>query len=105
MTAMVLAALWLAAAAQPSPESRRSTMVREQIEARGVKNPRVLAAMREVPREQFMPAGVRDQAYADQPAPIGFGAKISQPYIVAFMTEQLGWPRPTACSSGLPAHF
>ena len=64
-------------------------MVRDQIAARGIKNPAVLKAMRETPREQFMPPGMRAFAYEDQPVPIGYGQTMSQPYIVAFMTEAL----------------
>jgi protein-L-isoaspartate(D-aspartate) O-methyltransferase len=64
-------------------------MVRDQIAARGIKDPAVLKAMRETPREQFMPPGVRAFAYEDHAAPIGYGQTISQPYIVAFMTEML----------------
>jgi protein-L-isoaspartate(D-aspartate) O-methyltransferase len=64
-------------------------MVKEQIESRGVKDPAVLAAMRAVPRERFVPEGVRAQAYEDYPLPIGFDQTISQPYIVGLMTELL----------------
>jgi protein-L-isoaspartate(D-aspartate) O-methyltransferase len=64
-------------------------MVREQIEARGVRNPEVLAAMRRVPRELFVPADSRPEAHQDHPISIGFGQTISQPYIVAVMTELL----------------
>ncbi len=64
-------------------------MVAEQIERRGVKDPRVLAAMRKVPRHEFVPAEVQGHAYDDRPLPIGHGQTISQPYIVAFMTEAL----------------
>jgi len=64
-------------------------MVRDQIAGRGIKNPEVLKAMRETPRELFMPSAVRTLAYEDRPAPIGYGQTISQPYIVAFMTEML----------------
>lgn len=64
-------------------------MVREQIEARGVKNPNVLAAMGAVARESFVPAELRGQAGEDRPLPIGFGQTISQPYIVGLMTELL----------------
>lgn len=67
----------------------REAMVREQIEARGVRDPRVLAALRAVPRERFVPAAARDHAYDDGPLPIGEGQTISQPYIVAVMTELL----------------
>lgn len=69
--------------------SRRLAMVRDQIEARGVKNPAVLDAARTVPRELFMPERIRDQAYEDYPVPIGFEQTISQPYIVALMTDLL----------------
>ena len=68
---------------------QRLIMVRDQIEARGVKNPELLAAMRTVPRELFVPEAIRPQSYADQPLPIGFGQTISQPFIVALMTELL----------------
>jgi len=64
-------------------------MVREQILARGVKDQRVLDAMRKVPRHLFVPQNVRTYAYNDYPLPIGYGQTISQPYIVAFMTEAL----------------
>ncbi|MCL5966281.1 MAG: protein-L-isoaspartate(D-aspartate) O-methyltransferase [Deltaproteobacteria bacterium] len=64
-------------------------MVREQMEAEGVTDRRVLDAMREVPRHLFVPAPYRDLAYIPRPLPIGEGQTISQPYIVAFMTEIL----------------
>ena len=64
-------------------------MVREQIESRGVSDPRVLAAMRKVPRHEFVPEHLSDAAYEDHPLPIGYGQTISQPYIVALMTELL----------------
>lgn len=67
----------------------RDRMVREQIEARGVKDPRVLEAMRAVPRHEFVPPVAEPQAYEDHPLPIGKGQTISQPYIVALMTELL----------------
>jgi protein-L-isoaspartate(D-aspartate) O-methyltransferase len=67
----------------------RIEMVIRQIEARGVKDERVLDAMRRVPRHEFVPASLRDQAYRDHPLPIGEGQTISQPYIVALMTEAL----------------
>ncbi len=69
--------------------SRRSEMVRAQIEARGVKDPDVLDSMRAVPRHLFVPDVYRDAAYNDSPLPIGQGQTISQPYIVALMTELL----------------
>jgi protein-L-isoaspartate(D-aspartate) O-methyltransferase len=64
-------------------------MVEQQIRQRGVSDGRVLDAMRTVPRERFVPAEQRDRAYDDGPLPIGFGQTISQPYIVAYMTEAL----------------
>ncbi len=70
-------------------ESRRAEMVRAQIEARGVKDSDVLDSMRAVPRHLFVPDVYRDAAYNDSPLPIGQGQTISQPYIVALMTELL----------------
>ena len=67
----------------------RMMMVREQIEARGVRDPRVLDAMLVVPRHKFAPVEFIDDAYADHPLPIGEGQTISQPYMVAFMCELL----------------
>jgi protein-L-isoaspartate(D-aspartate) O-methyltransferase len=67
----------------------RDRMVRHTIEARGVRDSLVLAAMRAVPRHLFVPASARSRAYADHPLPIGAGQTISQPYIVALMTELL----------------
>jgi len=72
----------------------REAMVTQQIAGRDIKDGRVLAAMREVPRHEFVPADTRQSAYDDSPLPIGHGQTISQPYIVAFMTEQLA-PRAT----------
>jgi protein-L-isoaspartate(D-aspartate) O-methyltransferase len=72
----------------------RLAMVEQQIAARGVSDPRVLAAMREVPRHLFVPAGRRAEAYDDRPVPIGEGQTISQPYMVALMTAVLA-PRET----------
>ncbi len=68
-------------------------MVEEQLIARGIRNERVLAAMRRVPRHEFVPEDLRGQAYEDWALPIGLGQTISQPYIVAFMTEALD-PQP-----------
>ena len=62
-------------------------MVRQDIAGRDIDDPRVLAAMRKVPRHAFVPEASRDQAYADRQLPIGSGQTISQPYIVAFMTQ------------------
>ncbi len=65
----------------------RARMVHDQIAARGVTDPGVLGAMRTVPRHEFVPPGLRIEAYEDRPLPIGHGQTISQPYIVALMTE------------------
>jgi protein-L-isoaspartate(D-aspartate) O-methyltransferase len=65
-------------------------MTDSQIRARGVRDPLVLAAVNKVPRHLFVPDGMRGSAYADEPLPIGQGQTISQPYIVAYMTEALG---------------
>lgn len=73
-------------------EAARARMVAEQIEGRGVRDPAVLAAMRKVPRHRFVPESLLGQAYDDHPLPIGAGQTISQPYIVALMTE-LSRPR------------
>lgn len=67
----------------------REIMVSTQIEMRGVTNPAVLAAMRKVQRDKLVPSGLELSAYADTPLPIGAGQTISQPYIVAYMTELL----------------
>jgi protein-L-isoaspartate(D-aspartate) O-methyltransferase len=67
----------------------REEMVRQQIEARGVSDPAVLTAMRRVPRHMFVSEALRDQAYGDFPLPIGEQQTISQPYIVAEMTQAL----------------
>ena len=69
--------------------AERERMVREQIEARGVRDPDVLEAMRTVRRERFVPSSARSFATADSPLPIGHRQTISQPYIVAYMTELL----------------
>jgi protein-L-isoaspartate(D-aspartate) O-methyltransferase len=67
----------------------REEMVATQIAARGVRDEKTLAAMRSVPRHEFVPPAGRREAYGDHPIPIGHGQTISQPYIVAFMTEAL----------------
>jgi protein-L-isoaspartate(D-aspartate) O-methyltransferase len=77
----------------PAYEAEREAMVASQIEARGVRDARVLQAMRRVPRHRFVPAAVEAEAYRDHPLPIGHGQTISQPYMVAVMTELLA-PRP-----------
>ena len=68
----------------------RERMVSEQLSARGIDDARVLAAMRVVPRHMFVADELREQAYCDRPLPIGDGQTISQPYIVALMTQSLG---------------
>lgn len=68
-------------------------MVREQIEQRGITDPRILEAMRRVPRHLFVPEPLRHVAYEDYPLPIGHGQTISQPFVVGVMTELLE-PRP-----------
>ena len=72
---------------EPDFEALRRGMVEEQIEARGVSDPRVLEAMLAVPRQEYVPDRYRSAAYSDSPLPIGLGQTISQPYIVALMTE------------------
>jgi protein-L-isoaspartate(D-aspartate) O-methyltransferase len=89
------------ARAQPDPfEARRLRMVEQDIEARGVKDALVLKAMRKVQRHLFVEQSLWPKAYNDHPLPIGDGQTISQPYVVALMTEALalrgdgylGWP-------------
>jgi protein-L-isoaspartate(D-aspartate) O-methyltransferase len=70
-------------------EQERVAMVRDQIKLRGITDTQVLDAMRKVERHRFVPEGYLDEAYMDYPLPIGEGQTISQPYIVAFMTEAL----------------
>jgi protein-L-isoaspartate(D-aspartate) O-methyltransferase len=70
-------------------DAAREQMVREQIEARGVHDPRVLEAMRTVPRQEFVDPALRERAYQDSPLPIESEQTISQPYIVALMVEAL----------------
>jgi protein-L-isoaspartate(D-aspartate) O-methyltransferase len=89
-----LAAVWPACAQKAGRDrdpwaEARERMVREQIEARGIRNPDVLRVMRETPRHLFIPEPMRSAAYEDHPVPIGYGQTISQPYIVALMTELL----------------
>lgn len=71
------------------PKRSRERMVREQIAARGISDPSVLAAMGKVPRHLFVEEALRSQAYEDHPLPIGHGQTISQPYIVALMSALL----------------
>ena len=77
------------APAEESWARARELMVASQIRGRGVVSPRVLAAMLSVPRHLFVPKDQRDSSYEDRPLPIGYGQTISQPYIVAYMTELL----------------
>lgn len=67
----------------------RREMVRHQLKARGIRSPAVLEAMGRIPRHIFVPSHLRDAAYHDRPLPIGHNATISQPYIVAYMSELL----------------
>ena len=64
-------------------------MIRQQVIERGLADPRLIAALRSVPRDQFFPEHARAEAFADRAAPIGHGQTISQPYIVALMTDRL----------------
>src|SRR5947207_15193852 len=77
-------------------DAARKGMVRDQLSGpgRAITNARVLAVMGKVPRHEFVPERYRSEAYEDGPLPIGYSQTISQPYVVAFMTEQLG-PKPT----------
>ena len=70
-------------------QKERERMVKEQIKARGIDDPRLLSAIGKVPRHLFVPPEYRDSAYEDRPLPIGYGQTISQPYIVALMTYHL----------------
>lgn len=72
----------------------RAAMVKTQMEGRGIRNPKVLQAFREIPRHRFVPERHRDHAYEDNPLSIGLQQTISQPYTVAFMTEALMTPEP-----------
>lgn len=69
--------------------TERQKMVEEQLKPRGIRDERLVAAMAKVPREEFVPENLRGQAYKDRALPIGHDQTISQPFIVAFMTEQL----------------
>ena len=84
-----------------SMQELRERLVRDQVEARGVRDPLVLAAIRAVRRELFVPKNLRKEAYDDTPLPIGADQTISQPYIVAFMVEAMTlrgrYPAPSSC--------
>lgn len=93
---LLLVCALLAAATSHAQETDRSEqveervgMVRDQIQGRGVTDQGVIGAMLSVPRHEFVPASLREMAYSDRPLPIGEGQTISQPYIVALMTELL----------------
>lgn len=91
---LLFAAIATAGCGQQTPTSadfaaQRQRMVEQQLKPRGIKDERVLAAMAKVPREEFIPLDARVDAYEDGPLPIGYDQTISQPYVVAFMTEQL----------------
>lgn len=73
----------------PSHDAQRQAMVRDQLQARAIRDARVLSAMRAVPRHRFVPERFRHRSYSDTPVPIGRGQTISQPYIVAFTAEAL----------------
>src|SRR5512145_2803459 len=73
----------------PATFEPRRRMVMRQLASRGIRDPRVLAAMRWVPREWFLPPHLLSDAYSDAPLPIGNGQTISQPYVVALMTQEL----------------
>jgi protein-L-isoaspartate(D-aspartate) O-methyltransferase len=70
-------------------EKQREKMVEVQLQRRGIQNQKILEAMRKVPRHEFVPENMIPYAYNDEPLPIGEGQTISQPYIVAYMTEVL----------------
>jgi protein-L-isoaspartate(D-aspartate) O-methyltransferase len=70
-------------------DKAKARMLRQDLKGRGITNERVLKVMAEVPREAFVPESYLSQAYADGPLPIGMGQTISQPYIVALMTQEL----------------
>ncbi len=91
--ALVVLAAGVAAQDTTQFQRQRRAMVDRQLVANGIRDPATLAAMRAVPRHEFVPAALRDVAYGDHPLPIGLGQTISQPYIVAYMTEQIR-PRP-----------
>lgn len=86
--ALTLSLALALSAAQPAAGTQQE-MVSTQIEARGIRDPRVLAALRDVPRREFVPRYLREEAFDDNPLPIGHGQTISQPYIVALMSEML----------------
>jgi len=86
-TTVLLSAARCSSQGEETYDEPRRRMVEEQLRARDIEDPRVLAAMGRVPRHLFVPAALRFRAYADHPLPIGNGQTISQPYIVALMTQ------------------
>ena len=86
---IVSAGVFTGAQSEPTLAARREAMVKTQLERRGIKDKAVLAAFRKVPRDRFVPASWKGRAYDDGPLPIGEGQTISQPYIVAVMTERI----------------
>jgi protein-L-isoaspartate(D-aspartate) O-methyltransferase len=90
LLAVLIGSITLAQTADRDLLARRLDMVERQIRQRGVTDPRVLDALRKVPRERFVPADLVSRAYEDNPLPIGQSQTISQPFIVAHMTEALG---------------
>jgi len=89
-----MAACQKVATSSPEFSTQREQMVAQQLKPRGIRDEHVLAAIAKVPREEFLPESLREQAYTDNALPIGHDQTISQPFIVAFMTEQLR-PKPT----------
>jgi protein-L-isoaspartate(D-aspartate) O-methyltransferase len=91
---LIVAAIAASGCGQKAPPvsdfaAQRQQMVQQQLMTRGINDQRVLAAMAKVPREEFVPPDSRAASYEDGPLPIGYAQTISQPYMVAFMTEQL----------------
>src|SRR5947208_8658420 len=97
---LVIAAVWICVSCSLAQTqvadfaAQRERMVKEQMVMRGLVTERVLSALRKVPREEFVPAEYRAESYTDKPLPIGYDQTISQPFIVALMTEELQ-PQPT----------
>lgn len=92
LSPLIFACMSFPACTAPSEDAfdaRRRAMVEEQIAACGISDPATLDAMRTVPRHEFVPPDLCGAAYEDRPLPIGYGQTISQPYIVAFMTEAI----------------
>ena len=84
---LIIGFIWLLPVQQDIHVKRREEMVKQQIEDRGINDAATLSSLRKVPRHLFVPKNSIGDAYDDRPLPIGFGQTISQPYIVAYMTE------------------